>query len=271
MQDTFFKAFRGLDGWRGDGSFRGWLFRIAGNLLKDRFRQNKGRVFLEIEEHDMADLADPAGELAAKETGKVLEQGLLRLPRLQREVFLLRVQQGLDYAEIAVAIRQHGRGGAGTLSPRGEAAEGVAGMTECEAMRERMPDVAHRVDAWTDAEAAHLTACGDCALEWRLVQVGAQLGSDASVDVERIAERVTARLLAEPAESTVIRRLPWRGGVIGLLAAAASVVLDPLGTAPSQCRIIPASRTLRSSVSSLSYRRWTTASWKRCCIPLIRI
>ena len=42
----FSKAFRGLDGWRGEGSFRGWLFRIAGNLLKDRFRQNKGRVFL---------------------------------------------------------------------------------------------------------------------------------------------------------------------------------------------------------------------------------
>ena len=64
VQDTFFKAFRGLDGWRGDGSFRGWLFRIAGNLLKDRFRQNKGRIFLEIEEQDIASSTDPAGELA---------------------------------------------------------------------------------------------------------------------------------------------------------------------------------------------------------------
>ena len=104
VQDTFFKAFRGLDGWRGDGSFRGWLFRIAGNLLKDRFRQNKGRIFLEIETHDVADHADPAGEFAADETGRLLQAGLLRLPRLQREVFLLRVQQGLDYAEIASAL-----------------------------------------------------------------------------------------------------------------------------------------------------------------------
>jgi RNA polymerase sigma-70 factor (ECF subfamily) len=104
VQDTFFKAFRGLDGWRGDGSFRGWLFRIAGNLLKDRFRQNKGRVFLEIEEHDLASTADPAGELAADETGRLLEQGLRKLPRLQREVFLLRVQQGLEYSEIALAL-----------------------------------------------------------------------------------------------------------------------------------------------------------------------
>lgn len=104
VQDTFFKAFRGLHGWRGEGSLRGWLFRIAGNLLKDRFRQNKGRVFLEIEQHNIADPADPAGELAADETVRVLEAGLLRLPRLQREVFLLRVQQGLDYAEIASAL-----------------------------------------------------------------------------------------------------------------------------------------------------------------------
>ena len=104
VQETLFKAFRGLDGWRGDGSFRGWLFRIAGNLLKDRFRQNKGRIFLEIEHHDIADRADPAGELAADELGRLLEASLRRLPRLQREVFLLRVQQGMDYAEIAVTL-----------------------------------------------------------------------------------------------------------------------------------------------------------------------
>ena len=104
VQDTFFKAFRGLDSWRGDGSFRGWLYRIGGNLLKDRFRQNKGRVFLEIEEHDVVDAADPAGELAADETGRLLQEGLTKLPRLQREVFLLRVQQGMEYTEIATAL-----------------------------------------------------------------------------------------------------------------------------------------------------------------------
>jgi len=104
VQDTFFKAFRGLGTWRGDGSFRGWLFRIAGNVLKDRFRQNKGRVFLELEQHELAGTADPAGELAADEIGRQLMNGLGRLPRLQREVFLLRVQQGLAYEEIASAV-----------------------------------------------------------------------------------------------------------------------------------------------------------------------
>ncbi|MGH7523379.1 MAG: RNA polymerase sigma factor [Gemmatimonadales bacterium] len=104
VQDTFFKAFRGLHGWRGEGSFRGWLCRIAGNVLKDRFRQTKGRIFLEIEDDDVAATSDPAGEFAADEAGRQLQAGLGRLPRLQREVFLLRVQQGLDYVEIAAAL-----------------------------------------------------------------------------------------------------------------------------------------------------------------------
>jgi RNA polymerase sigma-70 factor (ECF subfamily) len=104
VQETFFKAFRGMSAWRGEGSLRGWLFRIAGNLLKDRFRQNKGRIFLEIDDHDVPDSSDPAGELVASETGRALKAGLRRLPRLQREVFLLRVQQGLEYADIAHAV-----------------------------------------------------------------------------------------------------------------------------------------------------------------------
>ncbi|HEY3935283.1 MAG TPA: RNA polymerase sigma factor [Gemmatimonadales bacterium] len=104
VQDTFFKAFKGLDGWRGEGSFRGWLFRIAGNLLKDRYRQQKGRAFVPIDDHDIADHSDPAGEFAADEAERRLESGLQRLPRLQREVFLLRVQQGLEYREIATAV-----------------------------------------------------------------------------------------------------------------------------------------------------------------------
>ena len=104
VQDTFFKAFRGLDGWRGDGSFRGWLFRIGGNLLKDRFRQGKGRIFLEIEEHDLPDRSDPAGEFAADETGRVLESGVETVSPDAAGGLLLRVQQGLDYAEIAVSL-----------------------------------------------------------------------------------------------------------------------------------------------------------------------
>jgi len=103
-QEAFFKAFRGLDSWRKESSFRSWLFSIASNLLKDSYRRGKGRVVLSIEDHDIADRHDPASELVAEETAERIQGGLTGLPRLQREVFLLRVQQGMDYAEIASAL-----------------------------------------------------------------------------------------------------------------------------------------------------------------------
>ena len=103
-QEAFFKAFRGLDSWRKESSFRSWLFSIASNLLKDSYRRGKGRVVLSIEDHDIADRHDPVSELVAEETAERIQGGLTGLPRLQREVFLLRVQQGMDYAEIASAL-----------------------------------------------------------------------------------------------------------------------------------------------------------------------
>lgn len=103
-QEAFFKAFRGLDGWRKESSFRSWLFSIGSNLLKDAYRKTKGRKVLSIEDHDFPDHRDPASEMVADETAGRIQAGLAKLPRLQREVFLLRVQQGLDYAEIASAL-----------------------------------------------------------------------------------------------------------------------------------------------------------------------
>ncbi|MEE8062195.1 MAG: sigma-70 family RNA polymerase sigma factor [Gemmatimonadales bacterium] len=103
-QEAFFRAFRKLGTWRGDASFRSWLITIAGNLLKDEYRRRKGRTVVSIEGRDIPDRADPEGELAAHEAGDRLRECLQSLPRLQRDVFLLRVQQGADYAEIAQAL-----------------------------------------------------------------------------------------------------------------------------------------------------------------------
>ena len=104
VQDTFFRAFRALGTWRGDASMRSWLFTIAGNLLRDEFRKRKGRQMLSLEDRDLPDRADPFADLAAAEAEQRVREGLARLPRLQREVFLLRVQEGSEYTEIAAAL-----------------------------------------------------------------------------------------------------------------------------------------------------------------------
>jgi RNA polymerase sigma-70 factor, ECF subfamily len=104
VQDTFFRAFRALDGWRGEASFRSWLFTIGGNLLRDEFRKRKGRQMLSLDDRDLPDSADPHAELAAAEAERRVRDGVATLPRLQREVFLRRAQQGGDYEEIAAAL-----------------------------------------------------------------------------------------------------------------------------------------------------------------------
>lgn len=104
VQETFIRAFRAMAGWRGESALRSWLFTIAGNLLRDDYRRRKGRQFVPIEDRDLAAPGDPEGELAADDAAERLQAGLARLPRLQREVFLMRVQGGEDYAAIAAAL-----------------------------------------------------------------------------------------------------------------------------------------------------------------------
>ncbi len=104
VQESLFRAFRGLRGWRRTASFRTWLFTIAGNLLRDEFRRAKGRRVIALEGRELPDRADPHGELTATETEARVRAGIARLPRLQREVFLLRAQEGAGYDEIASAL-----------------------------------------------------------------------------------------------------------------------------------------------------------------------
>jgi RNA polymerase sigma-70 factor (ECF subfamily) len=104
VQEALFRAFRRLEGWRGEASFRSWLSAIAGNVLRDDFRRRKGRQVLSLEDRDLPDHADPHADLAASEVEEGLRRGIAALPRLQREVFLLRTQQGSGYVEIAAAL-----------------------------------------------------------------------------------------------------------------------------------------------------------------------
>ncbi|MEO8139082.1 MAG: sigma-70 family RNA polymerase sigma factor [Gemmatimonadota bacterium] len=104
VQETFIRAFRALDGWRGESAFRSWLVSIASNLLKDQYRRRRGRIHVSLEDNDLAASDDPAATLDATEAEGALLRGLGTLPRLQREVFLLRAQQGMDYDAIATAL-----------------------------------------------------------------------------------------------------------------------------------------------------------------------
>lgn len=103
VQEALFRAFRRVDSWRGGASFRTWLFAIGSNVLRDQMRKRKDRT-VSIEDHEIPDRADPYADLVAGEAEERVRQGLKHLPRLQREVFLLRAQEGSGYEEIAAAL-----------------------------------------------------------------------------------------------------------------------------------------------------------------------
>lgn len=105
LQEAFFRAFRSIGSFRGEASFRGWLFRIAANAARDHHRRGRRRgVVLNIEDRELADVADPVGEAEASDAEGRLSAALSHLPPKQRDVFLLRAQQGMPYEEIAQTL-----------------------------------------------------------------------------------------------------------------------------------------------------------------------
>lgn len=104
VQEALIRAFRSIAGFRGQCRFRTWLLTIGGNVLKDFGRRVRRRPVVPLHEELRAPDGDPHDAAVAGEAEQRLGVELGRLPRLQREVFLLRAQQGLEYEEIAAAL-----------------------------------------------------------------------------------------------------------------------------------------------------------------------
>jgi RNA polymerase sigma-70 factor (ECF subfamily) len=103
-QEAFFKAFRALASFRGGAAFRTWLLAIGGNVLKDRRRRWRRAQVVELTPELRDPSGDPGAQAEAGWTAERLQEGIGKLARLQREVFLMRAQQGLEYADIASGL-----------------------------------------------------------------------------------------------------------------------------------------------------------------------
>ena len=105
VQETFLRAFRRIETFRGVSSFRTWLMTIGSNLLKDSWRRRSRRPEVSLEERDIVDEAgDPQDKVVAGDIAARIGAFVQTLPRMQRDVFLLRAQQGVEYQEIASAL-----------------------------------------------------------------------------------------------------------------------------------------------------------------------
>ncbi len=104
-QDTFVKAFGALETFRADSSFRTWLFTIGRRLVLDERRSIRRRpAEVGVEEDDAVTGFDALDGMVADETAGRLQAVVGKLSPTQREVFTLRVVEGLSYKEIADVV-----------------------------------------------------------------------------------------------------------------------------------------------------------------------
>ena len=105
VQDTFVKAFGSLDTFRGESSLRAWLFTIARRLMLDQQRsahRMRRHVPLDNAHAELVAADDVLDGVVADETAARMRDAVARLSATQREVFTLRVVEGLSYKEIAI-------------------------------------------------------------------------------------------------------------------------------------------------------------------------
>jgi RNA polymerase sigma-70 factor, ECF subfamily len=105
VQDAFVRAFGSLESFRGDSSFRTWLFTIARRLVLDRRRaRRRQRDTVDLQDGDLATEYSALDGLVADEAQETMQRAIERLTPTQREVFTLRINDGLSYKEIAEVV-----------------------------------------------------------------------------------------------------------------------------------------------------------------------
>jgi RNA polymerase sigma-70 factor, ECF subfamily len=118
-QETFLRAFQSIAHFRGESDLRTWIYRIAINQARNRWRWWRRRRRDSTVSIDSADDngrqtliatlradsgSDPEKDALAHEREQALKKALTGLRRVYREAVILRDIEGLAYEEIAVAL-----------------------------------------------------------------------------------------------------------------------------------------------------------------------
>jgi RNA polymerase sigma-70 factor (ECF subfamily) len=119
-QETFLRAFQAIQKFRGDADLKTWLYRIAINQARNRWRwwrrrrrdatvsldatlgEREQTVAMHLEDPSAS---DPEEETLARERHDQLREALQGLRSAYREAVVLRDIEGLTYEEIAATLQ----------------------------------------------------------------------------------------------------------------------------------------------------------------------
>lgn len=103
LQNTFIKAWKAMEGFRGDSKLHTWLYRIATNEALTALDRRKRRTFQDLEgleDHDQLQIKQ-SGTMTSEDIEAKLNAAIETLPERQRAVFNLRYFDEMPYDEIS--------------------------------------------------------------------------------------------------------------------------------------------------------------------------
>lgn len=102
LQETFLKAYKNMNRFKGRSTMYTWLYSIARNIAIDEFRKRKYEKLQSntpVEEFEIASDSEPAEQ--NREDVMLLRKAIAELPELLRSVVVMKTIDGLSYPEIS--------------------------------------------------------------------------------------------------------------------------------------------------------------------------
>ena len=117
-QETFLRAFQSIGNFRGEADLRTWIYRIAINQARNRWRwwrRRRREATVSLDETPgnsertllarlASDSDNPEQQALARERELALRAGLQQIRRAYRETVILRDIEGFSYEEIATTL-----------------------------------------------------------------------------------------------------------------------------------------------------------------------
>jgi len=107
-QEVFIKAWRALNRFRGESSFKTWLMRIAANHCKDHLKKRRldtASFDDALQAPDTESSANPSETAVSNELGAAIDAAVQQLPAKHQMAFVLREYKGLSYQEMAEVMQ----------------------------------------------------------------------------------------------------------------------------------------------------------------------
>jgi RNA polymerase sigma-70 factor (ECF subfamily) len=105
LQNTFLKAWAGLDGFRQESQLFSWLYRIAHNECLNHLRRLRNKSFVSDQAviDRLTTTLDSSELFSGDAIQRSLQRAVMRLPDKQRAVFIMRYFDGLKYEDMSAA------------------------------------------------------------------------------------------------------------------------------------------------------------------------